>query len=170
MDDALRKMLVAELALVEPTIRELGYDTTLDDGADPLPALAADLGDDGSGSHPMLVITIDQHDLFADEAAARFDVLLPFDAPADRHDDTERAIGIVNAHTTAGTYELAGTTIGFGHVLTVDGGATLPDETVRTTVEALVGEHERYSDYLHGVVDGEISVLVLDDLIAADQS
>lgn len=168
-DDALRKMLVAELALVEPTINELGYDTILDPDAEPVPALAVDLSDDGNGDHVALVVTIVQPDLFADHADVHFDVVLPFDVPAGRADDAEKAVEILNGETTTGTYELAGTTITLSHVLTVDGGSSVPDDDVRRIVTAVVAEHERYSDYLHGVVDGEISVLVLPDIIAADR-
>lgn len=167
-DDALRKLLIAELALIEPTIQELGYATTVDTDGDAAPMLGADLGDDGNGDHTSMVITIDQDDLFADHADVHFDVLLPFDVPGDRADDAQRAVDVVNGHTTVGVYELAGSTIGLSHVLTVDGGGSVPDDEVRRIVPALVAEHERYSDYLHGVVDGEISLLVLPDLIAAD--
>ena len=167
-DDALRPMLVAELALVESTIRDLGYDTRLDPDAEPVPALAADLGDDGSGGHPALMVTLHQADLFADQAELHVDVLLPFDVDPDRREDVATAIDIVNRSTSVGTYQLGGATIGLHHAVTVDSGSSLPDDVVQDAVRAVVDEHERFSDYLEGVADDEISVLVLADLIAAD--
>ncbi len=166
-DAALRAQYVAELSLIEATLRELGFDTTLDEHGDPTPMLAADLGDDGSGDHRTMIVTIESEGLFADTEDVHFTVVLPFDVPADRNADVERAIPIVNRSVATGRFELAGSTIAYEHVLTVDASTTVSDDELRQLVPNLVDEQERYGDYLHGVVDGEISVAVLADVIAA---
>jgi hypothetical protein len=163
-DDALRAQLAAELALIESVVRDLGYDTTLDDQADP-PMLGVDLGDD---DQRVMVITIRSDGLFADTEDVHLNVVLPFTVPPDRTDDVEHAITIVNRVVDTGRFELAGTAVALEHAVTVDASATIDDGLVRELVTTLADEQQRFGDYLHGVVDGEIAVAVLADVIAAD--
>jgi hypothetical protein len=164
VSDALHAQHAAELSLIEPLARDLGFDATLDDDE---PALAIDLGDDGSGGHRVMMLTIESADLFADTEDLHFTVVLPFDVSSERVDEARQAIPIVNAAMSLGSFSMAGAAIAFEHVLTVDNSATVADDVLRDLIPALVDEQERFGDYLEGVVDDEISVVVLADLIAA---
>lgn len=166
MSAELHAQHAAELSLIEPVVRDLGFDTTLDDG-DGEPALAIDLGDDGSGEHRVMVLTIESADLFADSEDLHFTVVLPFDVGTDRADEAHQAIPIVNAAMSHGSFSMAGSSIAYEHVLTVDASTTVADDVLRDLVPSLVDEQERFGDYLEGVVDDEISVVVLADVIAA---
>jgi hypothetical protein len=169
-----RAAQVAELGFAEAVARANGYDTSLVDDDDPhdIPELIVALDPDEEDRPRSLHLSFVQ----TDEQLEHTKVLqlwspLPFAAGEDCNlADLRLAVAIVNEHVGLGHFGVqADGTLYFRHDIVAPKHQLLDDDMLAEVV-ALADFHQiHFSDYLEGVCDGEISVLVLDEVITRSE-
>lgn len=172
LPDAVNKQHLAELSLVRPVFSELGLPAALVEADDdhPLSELEVDLGTDDLDRqrtmHVRLVPAGD--DQFAATTYVEFTVVMPYVVTSEKSGEVGEAIALVNDELAVGTFSQRGSEVRYRYVLTADSSSTVSDAVLADLVPLLVFEQEHFSDYLEGVLDDEVSLLVLPKLLAAD--
>lgn len=169
--DAINSRHLAELGLLQAALRSAGFGTELLPVSDELPvtSLVVDLGDDGSERRRMMTISIMPfgEDEFAATQFIQFYVPMPYPAPPDRLDELGHAMAMINGAMAVGHFAVRGSELFYRYMLAMGTSATIdvwvPDELI----PLLVFHQEHFSDYLEGVLDGEISLLILPDLMSS---
>lgn len=168
----MREQHLAELSLMRPAFTGLGFVSELVEGTstEPLSALVVDLGSDDLDRHRELTVRIRPFgdDQFAATTLYEFVVVMPYAATPEKTDEIGTAIALVNAEMAVGAFELRGVQISYRYSLSLDSAATISTSMLGELVPLLVFHQEHFGDYLEGVLDDEISVLILPKLLAAD--
>lgn len=171
MNDAINSMHLAELGLMQATIRAGGMSAELLPVSDELPvsSLVVDLGQDDLERRRFMTISIMPFgdDQFAATQFIQFYVPMPYTAPPDRLDDLGHAMAVINGAMAVGHFAVRGTELFYRYMLTMSTSSSLDDDVLGELLPLLMFHQEHFSDYLEGVLDGEVSLMVLADLIAA---
>lgn len=161
----------AELGLVQATLSEAGFATELFPVSDELPvtSLVVDLGQDDLERTRSMTISIMafSDDQFASTQFVQFYVPMPYEAPSDRLGDLGHAMSIVNGAMAVGHFAVRGTELFYRYMLAMPSSQVMSDDLLGELLPLLMFHQEHFSDYLEGVLDDEISLLVLPEIIAA---
>lgn len=111
-----------------------------------------------------------QHDLGPSSSLlASFVVDLPYRAEPDRLDDVYRAAAILNAHRPVGHFGVEPDgSLSFRYPLVVAIDQLPPEQMIIDLIALLTEEQFTLGDYLEGVCEGEVSVLVLDEVLRSE--
>lgn len=170
IDAADRAGYLVELQLVTPAVDALGYtSTTISSDGDANPELIVSLSTDEDGRQRTLRISfIPVGDNVSHTKFVQMWSPLPFTAGAatTRHELLE-AVAIVNEHVALGRFGLQDDgTLYFRYILAVPRSEMLDDDMFGEIVAFCDYHQEFFGDYLEGVCEGEISVLVLANVIS----
>jgi hypothetical protein len=169
--DPVESLHAAELGLMQASLRAAGYPTELLPVSDELPvtSLVVDLGDDDMDRRRFMTISIMPFgdDQFAATEFIQFYVPMPYTAPPGTLDELGHAMAVINAAMAVGHFAVRGSELFYRYMLALDSSATIGDAMLGELFALLVFHQEHFSDYLEGVLDGEISLLVLPELISS---
>lgn len=164
-----RAGFVAELGFAESAAQARGYATTLiDAGGQTAPELVITLSTDADGRARMLRASfVPVGDDMEHTKFLQLWVPLPFTIGADASlADVREAAAIVNEHVAIGRFGVHDdATVYFRYILAAPKHSMLDDEMVGEVIVFCDYHQEHFGDYLEGVCDGEISLLVLADVI-----
>lgn len=172
--DAINAQHLAELGLMQASLRTAGFNTELIPVNDELPvtSLVVDLGEDDVERPRLMTISIMPFgdDQFAATQFIQFYVPMPYQAPPGRLDDLGHAMAIINGAMAVGHFAVRGTELFYRYMLAIDTSATIGDDMLGELLPLLMFHQEHFSDYLEGVLDDEVSLSILPDLIASSDA
>ena len=160
----------AKLALMQVALQQAGYDTTLFEASPEraAPTVVVSLDADEEKRPREMNVTI--MPLGSEDADAtefvQFFLQYPFVVGEDVRSAVREAATIVNNHLAVGHFGLDATgAVFFRYVLATPLNAMLDNHLLVELMTFLDYTQQQFGDYLEGVADDEISVLVLDDVI-----
>jgi hypothetical protein len=169
LEAATRAAHIAELAFAQSAVEDNGYTAdAIDDGPDSIPELVITLDADEDGRERTMHLSFMPTDDDLDHSKIlQIWSALPFTAGEDCPlADLQRAVAIVNEHVGVGRFGVQEDgTLYFRFDLAAPKHTLLDDDMLAEIVALADFHQEHFSDYLEGVCDGEISVLVLDAVI-----
>jgi hypothetical protein len=172
LPDSLSKQHMAELSLIQPVFTEAGYPAQLVAANDELPlsSLVVDLGTDDADRPRFMAVSImpfGDHS-FPSTTFTQFYVQLPFAFDASQLGDLGHAIALINGAMAVGHFAVRGDELFFRYMLASGSGTTVDSAMLSELVPMLIFHQEHFADYLEGVLDGEVSLLVLPKLLGSD--
>lgn len=161
----------AELTFLERALQRSGRDElelVEPEAADELPTLLVGLGADDENRPRVLhvrIIPLDEDESDATRFVELY-VPLPFEVPEAKVSEVREALSVVNEHLAIGHFGLMRDGSLYYRYVLATPLVQMIDEEVFVEVVAFVDFHqEHFADYLEGVIEDEISLLVLDDVI-----
>lgn len=161
---------MTELATMATALQAAGYPARVMTGQpDTVPEqLEVAYGEDELGRDRLLHITPIPSP--AEEVTAtrfmKFAVSLPFQIPGEKRAEMAQAIAIVNAHLATGHFGLdANNALHYEYTLALPETAAIDGDMLVELVALTEFQQSHFGDYLEGVGDDEVSILVLDKLI-----
>jgi hypothetical protein len=172
LPDSVNKQHMAELALMLPVFTEAGYHAELIEANDDLPlsTLVVGLGDDDRGRARSMTVNIMPFgdDSFASTTFIQFYVPMPFQVDGTKMGDLGHAIALVNGAMAVGHWAVRGSELFFRYMLAFASNATVDNDMLGELVPMLIFHQEHFADFLEGVLDDEVSLLVLPKLLTSD--
>jgi len=173
VSDAMNSQHIAHLTLIRSSLGEAGFDSHLIEADDELPVstLVVGLGADDLERARSMTISIMPFgdDQFAATQFIQFYAPMPYRAPRGRLGDLGHAMAVINGAMALGHFAVRGDELFFRYMLSLSSAGTIDPDMLLELMSMLVFHQEHFSDYLEGVLDGEISLLVLADVIAQSQ-
>src|SRR5437867_6040164 len=159
----------SKLSQVQAALEGSGATVSLEEpaGAPAVPTLAVDLGADDKGRPRSLLINlIPVEDEVHATDFVQFLVPLPFAGGTKQLDEVRLAVTIVNNLVAVGLFGVtSGGELFYRYVLATPSGQDVDPGMIIELVQFISYHQEHYADYLEGVCQGEISVLVLEDVL-----
>ena len=172
LPDSVNKQHMAELALMQPVFTDAGYPAQLVEASDDLPlsTLIVSLGADDRDRQRTMTVNIMPFgdDKFASTTFIQFYVPMPFPVDSSKMDDLGHAIALVNGAMAVGHWAVRGSELFFRYMLALSSSATVDNDMLGELASMLIFHQEHFADYLEGVLDDEVSLLVLPKLLASD--
>ena len=166
----IRERIRAKLAAVRLALEQAGFTTTMFDamGDRPVPTLVVNLDPDEEKRPRALEVNL--MPLGPDEADAtdflQFYLRLPFRPGEGNVAEVQQAATVVNNHLAVGHFGVnARGEIFFRYVLATPLGGMPDPGLLKELVAFLAYSQLHFGDYLEGVCEDEISLLVLEDVI-----
>ncbi|MDH3755889.1 MAG: hypothetical protein OEU32_18660 [Acidimicrobiia bacterium] len=169
LSDAVHAQHLAELALMDAAMQAEDFTTELLHPSDELPiaSLLVALGEDDEQRQRAMSISImpfDEADFTATQFI-QFYVPIPFEVTSDKMGDLGHAIAIVNGAMALGHFGVRGNELFYRYMLAADAGDVISSEMLIELVSMMAFHQEHFADYLEGVLDGEIELVILPKLI-----
>ena len=172
---AVRERIRAKLALISVALQQADYTATMLDATDdrPYPTLVVSLEPDEKQRPRELNLNL--MPLGPGEADAtdflQFFMEFPFEVSEERLPDVQQAATIVNNHLAVGHFGVnAASDVFFRYVLATPLSASPNAALLVELMSFLEYSQQRFADYLEGVCEGEIDVLVLAEVIQAAEA
>ncbi|MGH8973814.1 MAG: hypothetical protein ACRD0C_11505 [Acidimicrobiia bacterium] len=158
----------SKLSQVQAALESSGTPIRLEEpaSAKAVPTLVVDLGaDDGGRPRNLLINLMPVEDEVDATDFLQYLVPLPFDG-AKQLDEVRLAVTIVNNFVAIGHFGVTGDGgLFYRYVLATPSGEAVDPGMTIELVQFITYHQEHYADYLEGVCQGEISVLVLEDVL-----
>ena len=173
LNELQRAQAVAELGVVEVGISSRGYETTLLEGTgSDVPELVVELGNDELDRARRLHMSYVPTDGGLEHTSLlQLHSPLPFAAGPEKLTEIRTAIAIVNEHIGIGRFGVhADGGLYFTYALAVPRLTMIDDDMIGELVSFVDFHQEHFGDYLEGVIEDEVSVLVLDRVLGLQDS
>jgi hypothetical protein len=170
LSPATRARHIAELGLMESALVAAGHETKLFEPDDPneLPQLFVNLGQDDLLRQRVLHLRIIPADDGGQGATRYLEMFvpLPVPVPAERIDEVRQALTIVNEYLAIGLFGLRRNgSLYYRYVLATPFEDMVDSDMLAEVVSLILFHQDHFTDYLEGVCEDEISLLVLDRVI-----
>jgi hypothetical protein len=171
LNDLQRAQAVVELGVVEVGIAALGYETAITEGSgETVPELVVELGADEQDRPRRLHMSyVPTEGGMEHVSLLQFHAPLPFPTPSEKLGELRTAVAIVNEHIGLGRFGMHNDGgLYFNYVLAAPRFTMTDDDMIGELVQFVDFHQEHFGDYLEGVAEDEVSVLVLDRIIGSE--